>query len=297
MEFYQAFGLTVASEWELFQLQPCEKPERVDLTIREGEVSRHELFKATQKNGGHYQAIENQFLFRIENLANFLLSDGDSITVEVAPGADIQTVNLYLLGSAMGVILHQRNHGVLHGNAIRFGDSAVVVVAHSGVGKSTLAGEFFRLGYELLADDVCAISPQGYVQPSYPYLKLWQNSLDKLDYSNASLELIRGQREKYYFPIGEQYYQEPLPLAQIYILNKHNGAKIVTRTIRGKRKLTPLFNHTYRKEYAYAILGRHAFASRLLNMAATTSVSRIVRPDDGFELTALAETIIDDFEH
>jgi len=296
---YQAFGILISCEWEVFQLKTVVDDFNTahDLTIKKGSVPEYGFASQRPDPFFHFQVEENKFWFFIEDLARFLVIDGKTIIVDINPDADIQTVNLYLLGSALGVVLHQRKYTVLHGNAIQFGNKTVVVVAESGVGKSTLAGAFFKQGYNLLADDVCAIDSDGYVQPSYPYLKLWQESLNKLGFSNKSLELIRGQEDKYYFPLNKQFCDKPLQVSQVYVLNKFHSNKVISRRISGSKKLVPLYNHTYRKEYAHLILGDNEFVSRLLSLASSLPVTRILRPQKTFALDALFEFITNDMNN
>jgi len=81
-------------------------------------------------------------------------------------------VRLFLLGSAIGALMHQRGLLVLHGSTVKVGDECVVFLGSSGVGKSTLATQLRHRGYACLGDDVCAISigEDGvpYAAPAYP---------------------------------------------------------------------------------------------------------------------------------
>ena len=58
----------------------------------------------------------------------------------------------------MGAILMQRKILPLHGSAIAIDGKAYAIVGDSGAGKSTLASAFLNKGYQLLSDDVIAVS-------------------------------------------------------------------------------------------------------------------------------------------
>ena len=58
----------------------------------------------------------------------------------------------------MGAILMQRKVFPLHGSAIAINGKAYAFVGDSGAGKSTLASAFLNKGYQLLSDDVIAVS-------------------------------------------------------------------------------------------------------------------------------------------
>ena len=58
----------------------------------------------------------------------------------------------------MGAILMQRRLLPLHGSAIAINGKAYAIVGDSGAGKSTLASAFLNKGYQLISDDVIAVS-------------------------------------------------------------------------------------------------------------------------------------------
>ncbi len=287
---YQAFGLNIDSEFELFQLAKGKVSATTDLKIIKGHVAKEGASANKLKDN------DNVFQLSIPEVGRFLIRNGNEVIVDMADEVDLQTMKLYLLGSCLGAILQQRGDLVLHGNAARFGNKAVIVVAPSGVGKSTLAAEFLRRGYQLLADDVCAIDDKGYVQPSYPYLKLWQNSLDKLDFKQDELIKIRLQKEKFYYPLKDSFCQEALPVAAIYVLNKGEEDKLKLTKLNGIEKLKVLRRNTYRPGYARKMKIIHTHLSRFAEMLKNVSVKRIIRPDNSFQLEELAQLIIDDIE-
>lgn len=292
---YQAFGLKIDSEFEIFQLFVREQEDKADVCIAQGEVPEYIKYES-HHTGRNYQIIDGNVGLYVKDLANFWMSDGDKITVQLYPDADLQAVNLYILGTCLGAILHQRGDLVLHGNAVRMGDKAVIVVAQSGVGKSTLAGEFYRRGYQLLADDVCTINQAGFVQPSYPYLKLWQASLDKLNFMGDDLIKIRLHTDKYYFPLKTKFCATPLKVSAIYVLNKGNNKKVIFTKIKGIKKLVRVMNNKYRPEFAYELKLRHLHIQHFSKLLKSVKVSQILRPTEGFELESLASIIIEDLD-
>ena len=71
---------------------------------------------------------------------------------------DTRIFRLYILGTCMGAILMQRKILPLHGSVIAIDGKAYAIVGDSGAGKSTLASAFLKRGYQLLTDDVIAVS-------------------------------------------------------------------------------------------------------------------------------------------
>ena len=292
---YSAFGLNIDSELELFQLASGTSSDVADIKILSGSVPDNGIDKDNPQHA-HCQVHNGDLWLNIDNIVRFMVSNGNTITVDVQANVDQQTVKLYLLGSAMGAILQQRGNLVLHGNAIRFGNTAVIVLAQSGVGKSTLAAEFLRRGYQLLADDVCAIDQNGYAQSSYPYLKLWQSALDKLKLDQRELIPIREQNEKFYYPLNAAFYGDSLPVSAIYVLNKASVDNLKLIELKGINKLRTFQNNKYRPQYAAKMNIVHKHIIQFSEILIKIKVTRIIRPEKGFRLEELAQHIIDDFE-
>ncbi|PJA32247.1 MAG: hypothetical protein CO187_04970 [Zetaproteobacteria bacterium CG_4_9_14_3_um_filter_53_7] len=265
-----------------------------DVTIKRGEVSITGLDKP-KKSTPFFQTCKDQLWLNVPDIARFLVRDGNSIVVEAYPGSDEQSIRLYLLGSCIGTILHQRKTLVMHGNAVRFGDQCVIFAGHSGAGKSTLAAAFHKRGHEILADDVCAIDAEGRVAPGLPQLKLWQDAARKLEIDTGELERIRLQVEKYTFPLSESV-SEHLPVAAIYILSSHNRDEFEIQQIKGMQKFNPLKNNTYRMGILEGLGLKTEHLGLCSKLAGRIDLARIIRPNDGFKLQQLLELIEADLQ-
>lgn len=289
---YSAFGLTISSEIELPNLLPGGS-NPADLTIEYGEINIDGLGGA-ESIGRYAQCAENRYWFRAPNIARFIVSDGNHILVEPEEGADPQSVRLYLLGSAIGAIMHQRGQLVLHGNALRFGDQCVVFAGNSGNGKSTLAAALYQAGHEVLSDDLAVIDRQGRVQPSYPQLKLWKDTAKKLDIDITRLKRIRLQVEKYAYPLTQGFCTTPLPIAALYILHTHNEEEFKLERIKGMDKFTPLKNHTYRSRVLDGLGLEAGHLNTCGELTKRIQLTHLTRPNQGFDLDTLLTTIKDD---
>jgi hypothetical protein len=143
---------------------------------------------------------------RVDGVATYYVQDGRCITIMPEAGAGDDDILIFLMGSAMGALLHQRNIFVLYASAIEVNGESVVFSGPSSIGKSTLAAGFHQRGYPFLADDLCAISTvNGHpaVIPGFPRLKLWADVLKKLNTEKDKLKSIRSGMdiEKYFLPI------------------------------------------------------------------------------------------------
>lgn len=106
-----------------------------------------------------------------------------TITYETAPSADPGAVRHALLDHVLPRLLVALGGTVLHASGVVLDGSAVLFGGSSGAGKSTLAARCVARGHQLLGDDamlVDAADGAWRATPSYPGLRLWQDSVDLL---------------------------------------------------------------------------------------------------------------------
>lgn len=292
---HQAFGLTFASELPLPELLPAAEGADADVQIRFGTVP--EEVPGLLKRGVRYQAAANALRLQVDGVANYLIEAGRRITITRAPGADDDDVRVFLLGSALGALLHQRGDLVLHGSAVEWNGEAVVFLGRSGVGKSTLATAFKRRGHAVLTDDLCVVRPRAdgrmVAQPGFPQAKLWLDSLKRLEFAPDQLKPIRAKIEKRALPLADQFHGAPLPVRKLYLLGPHNGDNFVLTPGVGAQKFNVIKNHTYRFLYIADVSAKAGHFKQGMRLAQQVPLVRVVRPMSGFridELVALIES-------
>jgi hypothetical protein len=245
---YSIFGLELASDLALPELRPAAPSDAPNIVISVGEIADAE------RDPGLYNSAEGALLI-VDEVARYAVRDGTHILVEPRPGAPLANVRLFLLGSAMGMLIHQRGLLPLHGNAIDIAGRAYAFVGHSGAGKSTLAAWFHDQGYRILSDDVCVVRFDGTGNPllsaGIPRLRLWREAIeasgrvtDGYDRSYAGDEAY----DKYDVPVAAAAMVDgALPLAAVYSLRRGDGFSV--------DRLGPvdsaevLFANTYRGAY------------------------------------------------
>jgi hypothetical protein len=266
-----------------------------DVTIRLGGVDQNGLPGGKQL-GPFLWVTEESLWLQVPEVARFLVSNGNRITIDPAPGIDEDSLRVFLLGSALGALLFQRGYLVLHGNAVRIGDQCLVCVGHSGAGKSTLAAGFLQRGYEILADDVIPVDEHGRALPGFPRIKLWQDTADRLGIETGGLRRIRPEMEKFNYPLHDRFTDQPLPIRWVYILGSHHQSEIRFEKIRGLERFTPLRNNTYRVRFMEGMPLKTQHLQRCGQLAGRIHLTRVTRPDHGFELDNLIERILADIE-
>jgi hypothetical protein len=222
MPCYLISGLNVASELELpGAIQESCAAAPADVSIRRGPVPA--ALDEVTASGPTWDMAGENFLLRVPRLARFRITAGRDIAVETEPGITDHEVAGFILGTAFGILLHQRGALVLHGAAVAKDDRAMAICGASGAGKSTLAAALCRGGCTFVADDICTIGLDGnghpMVLPDGRQLKLWKESIDRLDLAELQGEAVRESFQKYYIDPSDAR-ARPSPLSAIYLLRE-----------------------------------------------------------------------------
>jgi hypothetical protein len=245
---YRAFGLALRSALPLPELLPLGHDAPVDAEVVFGPVPA--ALPGVLAAGLRYQANATALRLQVDGVATYLVEDGRRITIARGEGAEDADVRLFLLGSALSALLHQRGDLVLHGSAIEWEGEAVAFLGASGLGKSTLAAAFRRRGRSVLTDDLCVVRPGAdgrmYVHPGFPQAKLWLDSLKELEVPAEGLQPIRRKLEKRAVPLVESFAAAPRPLRRLYVLRIDHREELKLEPVTGPGKFVVLRNQTYR---------------------------------------------------
>lgn len=275
---YSLFGLGIRSEIELPELAVADLPTDGDVRIELGPVPD------PPDPSTEYWVDESGACLSIPGVARFQVVDGSRIVVQPASGAPIRNVRIYLLGSAMGLLLHRRGDLPLHANAVEIGGRAFAFMGRSGAGKSTLAAAFHDRGYRVIADDVCVIrfdSLGGALAcPGIPRLRLWEEALAATGRMSHAYELSFAGDEnfrKFDVPVPQRGVAE-LPLAAVYQLA--TGNSVAVRRLGGSEAAEAIFANTYRGQYVRSAGNPHTHWSASLGLISSTPIFELSRPWD-----------------
>lgn len=178
--------------------------------------------ESASASGPTWQMDGDSLLLRIPGVARFLLIGGREIRVEAEDDTPPAEIAIFLIGTVLGILLHQRGQIVLHASAVRVGGRAVLFCGPSGAGKSTLAAALGQQGFPLVSDDLCALTMNGgtvSVAPDGRQLKLWAHAIGKLELEESRGAAVRKTMEKFYVEPAETVC-DPLPLGAVYMLRE-----------------------------------------------------------------------------
>ncbi|RWC40771.1 MAG: serine kinase [Mesorhizobium sp.] len=230
--FYRAYGLTIASEVMLPELEPA-APGAADVVITVGAI---DLPKPSPEAATDFRFEPDRQYLAWHAVGAFLISDGRRIDIEPAPGVDDALIAFPLLGPVMALLLHRRGLLVLHASAIAVaGASAtftgVIFMGDKGAGKSTTASAMIRAGHQLLTDDVVALDladpNEPMIVPGFPQIKLAADAAAAISLGQAEVRpQVHPAIDKMQHRLNGDFSGDKVPATRIYILERGEKADI-----------------------------------------------------------------------
>ena len=193
----------------------------------------------------------SKYVVSVEGTGNFELDPEASTICCMSVAESSETLFRHIvLHQVLPVMLSIDNSLlVLHASAVEIDGEAVAFVGPAGAGKSTMAAKLCKQGNALISDDVLVVSfesGQPFVVPSFPSIRLWPDSVEKVLGSDRIQELNTKQRLSAR-DFGSFSSKEKLPLKRIFLLSeleKGEGAQLTTG-----QALMELGCHSFRLEF------------------------------------------------
>ena len=275
---YFAFGFSIRSERPI--------PELTEIASRGGaEADIRWRTLSAELPGAHYrdnvtQVASDAIQVTAHGVVRLRMRAEIEIAVDPFPGAVERDVRAYLLGTALGLLCHQRDLLPLHANVIVVRDQAIAFAGESGMGKSTLAAFFQKRGHNLLSDDVCAVSFPSGGQPlawsGIPRLRLWKDAADNFGIAPHRLDRLVTAHEKYSWALDAHISRQGVPLRQIYVLSDPAAcASGEIARLAGSEAAAAVMEQTFRREFLGLIGGTGRRFARTIEVLAKVPVFRV----------------------
>lgn len=260
--FYRAYGLTIASDVALPELEPAQ-PGVADLLIALAPV---DMPKPSPEAATIFRFEPERQYLAWHAVGAFLISGGRRIDVEPAPGVDDALLAFPLLGPVMALLLHRRGLLVLHASAIALSGQGAIFMGDKGAGKSTTASALIRAGHELLTDDVVAIDlsepDQPMIVPGFPQIKLAADAAAAIPLGQAR---VRPQAhpaiDKMQHRLHGVFSQSKVPVTRIYVLERGRTAQTIR--LPGIAALPAIIKFSYVTRFGRAALSGDFAATHL----------------------------------
>jgi len=228
---------------------------------------------------------------------------GTQIWAEWPESLTLEDATTYLLGPIMGFVMLLRGVVCLHASAIAIGSDAIALLGPAGAGKSTTAAAFAERGFSILAEDVVTLDDRGdqfMVRPGYPCIRLWPASVKALYGTESQLPRLTPNWDKCYLDLTarpEQFQQQPLPLAAIYLLGeRRDGCDApFIETLDRAEGLMSLVANTYATKLMDKEMRAREF-ELLTRVFGSIPLRRVTPHVDPARIPELCDSILADFE-
>jgi hypothetical protein len=240
-----------------------------------------------------YRCSRDLFSLSVAGIAQYTVRGGSEIMVERWAHARRDAVRLFLLGSALGALWHQRGIFPLHGSVVAIRGVAVAFIGPSGAGKSTLAAMLVQRGHSLLADDVCPLFPaeDGILRafPVFPRLRLRREALEALGRDVPRRLPIGTPSGKYSVAIVGSPEDIALPVQRIYLLHDTEVRRPIVRRVQGLEALRIVADNVYRPQFAASMGMANDVFRRSASVVSAAEVFRLHRTMKFSESEAVLE--------
>ena len=283
--------MNIQSDFKIAEMLPAEF-DREDVRIVMAETP--ESIENPIREGVRFQLTNNEFLLKIDKVARYYVADGSAIRIEKSNGSTYQELRLFLLGVVFSALLHQRGMVPFHASALKSSsEKGFLICGRSGIGKSTLTAYLLKQGYSLLSDDLSVVRPKEaeiWVYPSFPFLKLWKDVMEHLEFSAAEGIKLREPLEKFGYWLEESFYPDPVRVNTVFVLHAHNKETYVNRELKGIEKFDELRYQTARMQFMVDKYQSRHFGV-VNQLARSAKVIRITRPQKPMDTERLYEEI------
>jgi hypothetical protein len=226
---------------------------------------------------------EDQFYINILGIAEFYVEKGERVIVHPQEGSDKASIDLFLNGSVLGAILHQKGILPFHGSSFSYKGRSIVICGERGAGKSSITAAFCQNEATFICDDITPIKLSNddvQIIPIKSTIKLWENALDQLNIPTEGLSNIRPNIEKYYCNISPSITTN-CNLNLVIVLTTHNKDIFENKDLTGIEKFKMMSSHIYRKAYLKGMpSAKQNHYQLLLKICNNIKVVQVTRPKE-----------------
>jgi hypothetical protein len=268
MFYYTAFGFNIATELEFPELFISKNHIDIDVHIKVGIAPK--FLEDGVTTNPELWVTPDRYLIHFKEVAWYYSENAKSL-------------RLLLLCNAMAAIIHQRKLIPLHASGIISKNGVVLVVGHSGAGKSTTIKALTKRDHKIFTDDVCVLKlldKKIFATPSYPMMKLWENSFDLLQLGNTNEDhKLKFDINKYGVFFHDEFISEWKPVIKIFnIVKSDEEDEVQIEKQNGIEAFIIIGENTYRNQYVEPMKLNSLHFEMVSSLLKQCDVYKVTRP-------------------
>ncbi len=274
--------------WELIVSPELQRRRRVN------------LWQASLPEGVY---LRLQFIEAVGNIEFVIDPLNRSVTVYWSSALPFSDVEAYFVGLVMACLLRQRGVLCLHASVVARNGRCIAILGKKRAGKSTTAAALVQAGWQLLADDVAAVTFDGeafHIQAGYPRMRLAPEAVTTLYGTVECLPRVYSRQVKHYVDLdanGSPYgtfLPHSLPLTTIYILGQRSTTSFEITDMPPQKKVVSLaFNTVGNYMVIDAAMRAREFAL-MSQLAQRAPIRQLHLPNQLDALSQLSDIMLDD---
>jgi hypothetical protein len=285
------YGLSIRSYFQLSELPTTGTSP--DVSIRFGH-----LYSAPSNGKGGIGRDQTLWIY-IPKVGKFLVPSGQEIVVCPIPDVEERLLGHCILGTGVPMLLHERNHLILHASAVEIDGKAIAFLGGCGGGKSTMAAALHALGYNIVADDVLCVDFNGethpLILPGFPFLKLHHQSAAILTDRVENLPRVHSMDLRFVYRQSQGFSVSPIPLGGIYLLDRDQ--KIQVEPMTPKQGFQKLISHSHASGLIKDTFKEAQHFQQCAEVAAAVPVRRLKRDLTLSTIAKVTDAILQDLEN
>jgi hypothetical protein len=288
---YFGYGLSIRSHFQLSEL-PTTGTSAEDVSIKVGH------FYSAPSNGRGRIGRDQTFWCYVPGAGKFLVPSEREIVVCPIPEVEERLLAHCILGFGVPMLLHERNHLILHASAVEINGKVIAFLGGCGGGKSTMAAALHALGYNIVADDVLCVDFKGEtnlsILPGFPFLKLHHQSATILADRVESLPRVHSMDPRFIYRQSEGFSLEPIPLGCIYLLAR--GKKIRVEPMTPREGFQTLISHSQASGLVKDTVKEALHFQQCAEVAAAVPLRQLKRDLTLSTISKVTDAILQDLE-
>jgi len=279
---YSGFGLNILSEIPFPELSPVSFFEQAHVNIRFGEVPAAPDGISFSTGRISYTMNNRELRFTVADIGMYYVTGGDTIIIH-PHNKEVETrlLRLFVLATGMAGILQQRHLIPMHTGSILIDGQLTLIGGHSGAGKSTTLAGLMSKQYRIFSDDIVVLANGTgnitYGVASYPMIKLWEQSMQALEYEDRSFRVMPGL-EKYGFFFHDDFDTNPYPINKIIILKISGDDQFSTERLIAGKAFEAVVEHIYKPSFFNTPEMRAVKFKTITQLLQNTEVYQVARP-------------------